>query len=137
MKPSQSEFVPSAGCATTAAAGRRARAELFMLHGWMDVSASFQFLVDALRGDWRGSLRTGAVSGSPSGRGRTALVSGLPRRLDRLARAFQPENRASPERSRASRRAARPPGTGNEADTSIQPCSMKSFGARSSPARQW
>jgi pimeloyl-ACP methyl ester carboxylesterase len=24
-----------------------------MLHGWMDVSASFQFLVDALRGDWR------------------------------------------------------------------------------------
>jgi pimeloyl-ACP methyl ester carboxylesterase len=34
---------------------------LFMLHGWMDVSASFQFLVDAMRGDrrviapdWRG-----------------------------------------------------------------------------------
>nr|PZN01686.1 MAG: alpha/beta hydrolase [Pseudomonadota bacterium] len=25
---------------------------LYMLHGWMDVSASFQFLVDALRGDW-------------------------------------------------------------------------------------
>lgn len=25
---------------------------LFMLHGWMDVSASFQFVVDALRGDW-------------------------------------------------------------------------------------
>ena len=25
---------------------------LFLLHGWMDVSASFQFLVDALRGDW-------------------------------------------------------------------------------------
>jgi pimeloyl-ACP methyl ester carboxylesterase len=24
-----------------------------MLHGWMDVSASFQFVVDALRGDWR------------------------------------------------------------------------------------
>src|SRR5258706_374098 len=24
-----------------------------MLHGWMDVSASFQFLVDALRRDWR------------------------------------------------------------------------------------
>ena len=27
--------------------------KLFLLHGWMDVSASFQFLVDALRGDWR------------------------------------------------------------------------------------
>jgi pimeloyl-ACP methyl ester carboxylesterase len=25
---------------------------LVMLHGWMDVSASFQFLVDALAGDW-------------------------------------------------------------------------------------
>ncbi|CAM3038529.1 alpha/beta fold hydrolase [Cupriavidus taiwanensis] len=26
--------------------------KLFMLHGWMDVAASFQFLVDHLRGDW-------------------------------------------------------------------------------------
>lgn len=26
---------------------------LFMLHGWMDISASFQFTVDALRGDWQ------------------------------------------------------------------------------------
>jgi pimeloyl-ACP methyl ester carboxylesterase len=26
---------------------------LFLLHGWMDVSASFQFLVDALQGEWR------------------------------------------------------------------------------------
>ncbi len=26
--------------------------QLFLLHGWMDVSASFQFLVDALAGDW-------------------------------------------------------------------------------------
>lgn len=25
---------------------------MFLLHGWMDVSASFQFLVDALREDW-------------------------------------------------------------------------------------
>jgi len=25
---------------------------LFLLHGWMDVSASFQFVVDELRGDW-------------------------------------------------------------------------------------
>lgn len=27
--------------------------KLVMLHGWMDVSASFQFVVDALRGAWR------------------------------------------------------------------------------------
>lgn len=26
--------------------------KLFLLHGWMDVGASFQFLVDALEGDW-------------------------------------------------------------------------------------
>lgn len=26
--------------------------KVFLFHGWMDVSASFQFLVDALRGDW-------------------------------------------------------------------------------------
>jgi len=25
---------------------------MFLLHGWMDVSASFQFLVDAFEGDW-------------------------------------------------------------------------------------
>jgi len=29
-----------------------AQKKLFLLHGWMDVSASFQFLVDALTGDW-------------------------------------------------------------------------------------
>jgi pimeloyl-ACP methyl ester carboxylesterase len=27
--------------------------KLFLLHGWMDVAASFQFLVDALAGEWR------------------------------------------------------------------------------------
>jgi len=33
--------------------GEADRPKLFMLHGWMDVSASFQFLVDALQGDWQ------------------------------------------------------------------------------------
>lgn len=33
--------------------GEAAWPKLFMLHGWMDVSASFQFLVDALQGNWR------------------------------------------------------------------------------------
>ncbi len=33
--------------------GEADRPKLFMLHGWMDVSASFQFLVDALRDDWQ------------------------------------------------------------------------------------
>lgn len=32
--------------------GDEGRPVLFMLHGWMDVSASFQFVVDALQQDW-------------------------------------------------------------------------------------
>ncbi len=32
--------------------GRPDSPKLFLLHGWMDVAASFQFLVDALRGTW-------------------------------------------------------------------------------------
>jgi pimeloyl-ACP methyl ester carboxylesterase len=54
MKPSESLFVPVRGLRYHCRAWGDARApKLFMLHGWMDVSASFQFLVDALRGDWR------------------------------------------------------------------------------------
>ncbi|MGI4846981.1 MAG: alpha/beta fold hydrolase [Janthinobacterium lividum] len=32
--------------------GREGAPKLFMLHGWMDVSASFQFVVDSLQQDW-------------------------------------------------------------------------------------
>lgn len=32
--------------------GAEGAPKLFMLHGWMDVSASFQFMVDCLRHDW-------------------------------------------------------------------------------------
>ncbi len=32
--------------------GADAAPKLFLLHGWMDVSASFQFMVDALASDW-------------------------------------------------------------------------------------
>ena len=54
MKPSESVFVPVSGLRYHCRCWGEARApKLFMLHGWMDVSASFQFLVDALRGDWR------------------------------------------------------------------------------------
>jgi pimeloyl-ACP methyl ester carboxylesterase len=53
MKPSQSRYVPVRGLSyhvrTWGDPGAR---KLFLLHGWMDVSASFQFLVDALAGDW-------------------------------------------------------------------------------------
>jgi len=54
MKPSRSEFVAVHGLRYHCRIWGNADApKLFMLHGWMDVSASFQFLVDALRGDWR------------------------------------------------------------------------------------
>jgi len=54
MKPSQSEFVQIRGLRYHCRCWGDERApKLFMLHGWMDVSASFQFLVDALRGNWR------------------------------------------------------------------------------------
>jgi pimeloyl-ACP methyl ester carboxylesterase len=32
--------------------GREGAPKIFMLHGWMDVAASFQFVVDCLQGDW-------------------------------------------------------------------------------------
>jgi len=54
MKPSESVFVPVRGLRYHCRCWGEARApKLFMLHGWMDVSASFQFVVDALRRDWR------------------------------------------------------------------------------------
>jgi pimeloyl-ACP methyl ester carboxylesterase len=54
MKPSESIFVQVRGLRYHCRAwGRDGAPKLFMLHGWMDVAASFQFLVDAMRGDWR------------------------------------------------------------------------------------
>jgi len=54
MKTSESLFLPVRGLSYHCRCwGDEGAPKLFMLHGWMDVSASFQFLVDALRGDWR------------------------------------------------------------------------------------
>jgi pimeloyl-ACP methyl ester carboxylesterase len=53
MKPSRSEFLVIRGLRTHVRHwGDPDAPKLFMAHGWMDVSASFQFVVDALRGDW-------------------------------------------------------------------------------------
>ena len=53
MKPSRTEFVPVRGLAYHVRLWGDAEApKIFMVHGWMDVSASFQFLVDALARDW-------------------------------------------------------------------------------------
>jgi pimeloyl-ACP methyl ester carboxylesterase len=53
MKPSRSLRVPVRGLDYHVRAwGDPAGRKVFLLHGWMDVSASFQFLVDALPDDW-------------------------------------------------------------------------------------
>lgn len=53
MKPSRSEFIPIRGLRYHLRHwGDNAAPKLFMVHGWMDVSASFQFVVDCLQRDW-------------------------------------------------------------------------------------
>jgi pimeloyl-ACP methyl ester carboxylesterase len=53
LKASQSQFVAIRGLRYHVRSWGDANApKLFMLHGWMDVGASFQFLVDALQREW-------------------------------------------------------------------------------------
>ena len=54
MKSSTSEFLTIRGLKSHVRLWGPADApKLFLLHGWMDCSASFQFLVDALKREWR------------------------------------------------------------------------------------
>jgi pimeloyl-ACP methyl ester carboxylesterase len=54
MKSSTSEFLTIRGLKSHVRLWGPADApKLFLMHGWMDCSASFQFLVDALKRDWR------------------------------------------------------------------------------------
>ena len=53
MKPSESVFFDIRGLRYHVRRwGRRGAPTMVLLHGWMDVSASFQFMVDALTGEW-------------------------------------------------------------------------------------
>jgi pimeloyl-ACP methyl ester carboxylesterase len=53
LRASESEFFEIRGLRYHVRRWRAAGApKVVLLHGWMDVSASFQFLVDALRRDW-------------------------------------------------------------------------------------
>lgn len=53
MKLSRSEFITVRGLRYHIRHwGNEGAPKLFMLHGWMDVSASFQFVVDALAAEW-------------------------------------------------------------------------------------
>src|ERR1035437_356737 len=54
MKSSNSEFIDLRGLRIHVRTwGPVDAPPLFMLHGWMDFSATFQFLVDAFSRDWR------------------------------------------------------------------------------------
>lgn len=54
MKPFTTEILPLRGQRLAVHQwGAPAAPLLVMLHGWMDVAASFQFVVDALQRDWR------------------------------------------------------------------------------------
>ncbi|MCD2515831.1 alpha/beta hydrolase [Massilia sp. G4R7] len=53
MHASRSEFLTIRGLRCHVRHwGRAGAPKIFMQHGWMDVAASFQFVVDALAGDW-------------------------------------------------------------------------------------
>lgn len=53
MKSSRSEFIPIRGLRYHIRHwGNENAPKLFMVHGWMDVGASFQFVVDCLQRDW-------------------------------------------------------------------------------------
>lgn len=53
MTPSRSEFLTVRGLRTHVRHwGREGAPKIFMAHGWMDMSASFQFINDCLEGDW-------------------------------------------------------------------------------------
>jgi len=53
MTPSRSEFIAVRGLRYHIRHwGKEGAPKLFLMHGWMDVSASFQFMVDSLEGEW-------------------------------------------------------------------------------------
>jgi pimeloyl-ACP methyl ester carboxylesterase len=53
MTPSRTEFISIRGLRTHVRHwGREGAPKLFMVHGWMDVGASFQFVADCLKGEW-------------------------------------------------------------------------------------
>ena len=53
MRPSESHFLDIRGLRYHVRHWRgKADRKIILLHGWMDVSASFQFLVDAMSAHW-------------------------------------------------------------------------------------
>lgn len=71
MKPSRSEFITVRGLQYHIRHwGEENSPIIFMMHGWMDVSASFQFVVDCLKQDWHviaGDWRGFGLTQTPGG----------------------------------------------------------------------
>ncbi|HTD07232.1 alpha/beta hydrolase [Undibacterium sp.] len=71
MKPSRSEFITVRGLQYHIRHwGEENSPKIFMMHGWMDVSASFQFVVDCLKQDWHviaGDWRGFGLTETPAG----------------------------------------------------------------------
>ena len=80
-KPSTSQFVDVRGARHHVLTwGSPQSPPLLLLHGWMDVGASFQFLVDALESDWYAiapDLRGFGRSARPAGKDSYHLASSV------------------------------------------------------------
>ncbi len=90
MKPFTSHRVDLRGLEHRVLAwGNAGARKLFLLHGWMDVAASFQFLVDALQDDWHviaPDLRGfGQSAWQPQGYWFADYIADLEALLDRFA----------------------------------------------------
>jgi pimeloyl-ACP methyl ester carboxylesterase len=89
LTPARSQFIDLRGMTHHLLTwGDAAAPKLFMLHGWMDMGASFQFLVDALAGRWHviaPDLRGfGASQWQPQGYWYADYIADLDALLDQL-----------------------------------------------------
>lgn len=100
MKPSQSQFITIRGLRYHVRSwGREGAPKVFMIHGWMDVSASFQFLVDAMAGDWHVIAPDWRGYGlTQHGQNDTYWYNDCLGDLDQLLHHFQPQETAGPVR---------------------------------------
>lgn len=100
MKPSRSQFITIRGLRHHVRHwGREGAPKVFMIHGWMDVSASFQFLVDAMAGDWHVIAPDWRGYGlTQHGQNDTYWYTDCLGDLDQLLHHFQPQETEGPVR---------------------------------------
>jgi len=92
MKPSRSVFLPVRGLRYHLREwGPEGAPLIFMLHGWMDVSASFQFVVDALGPEWRVVAPDWRGFGQSEGQGDAYWFPDYLGDLDAILRHYSPD----------------------------------------------